>query len=702
MPVVPRNTISEPSGSRLPQVSMPVPRIAEAMGAVASAHGRRASAIGGMASAAGEHANAIGRQFGLLSKIEEIKAGGQQAKWNAISNIGQTVANTGIDLDRIYDRKAREQAEIAGAEYTDYLTRTSNGYKDEQTGQWVPGTLDTAYSPGNEKDEPMGPSISSAKKIKEWKEDENGTYAKMNPLAKDYFNRNAARIEQSLFERASKAEYNQMVAFRAATQKAALEADRNHLKAVGVDPSAENTWVADSGGAVSMAVIREFGDYQKDKGNQILSEAEWTSPEIAAQAKLAEDAYRQVFFADRVDILLLAAQSEQDDAKRESMLAAAMNTAEAELSGKRILSEEVVQKTRLDVGKIRLQASSMQAAQLKTAIDKAHDLKAQTILTGDPKAAQELDGLLQTLPPHVAVEVRQTQDAAHYQREMAMLEDAKADWLSVIGTPQESAVKEKMLLVAQGMTNERARLRAPAVIQSAESTKATAFQTARADELEMAVWLGGRKGPDGSFISMTDAELTTEIANSDIPFQRGRDLMGKIAERQDRDPVVEKKIYKALDGILGIDADASFKLADGMFEYEMKKKDGVDVPVTPGDSVLSKMDFSGTKSSIFDWRFNPIEDRTIKLKAELIRNVAQDAYDYYRQQKTLSKDGKEPMSIETYVRKRLMPEENEDARAWTEANIDLRIKQGQQEREDMRLLFLEQMSNANEPAAATP
>jgi hypothetical protein len=695
MPVVPRNTISEPQVPRLPQVGMAKPRIAEAMGAVAGALGGRAASIGRLASAAGDMVGVLERNYERGSAIAEARYKGQMAKANAISSIGSTLVQTGETIDRIYERRSREQADNALTEYTDYMTRTSNGYYDPSPRQRIPGTLEPPYSPGNEQDEATGPSVATAKAVKEWMEREDGTYAKLSPAAKAEFDQRAARITQSVMDRAMRQEYDQMQAFRQANDKAAFEADRKHVASLGVDvsPAGNEQWMIDMMAARDAQVMREVGRYQKDPSNGSVAKAEWLQPDVASYANQAATQVMETFTADRVEALLLAARNEPDDARREALLATAVGTAGMEHAGKRVLAEEAFQKAKLEADEVRLQASSMKAAKLKSSIDRANDLKAQAILTGDPKAAQELDGLLQTLPPHVAIEIRQTQDAAHYQREMAMLEDAKADWLSVIGTPQESAVKEKMLLVAQGMTNERARLRAPAVIQSAETTKATAFQTARADELEMAVWLGGRKGPDGSFISMTDAQLTTEVANADIAPAKARDLMKQLAERKDRDPVVEKKIYEALDGILGIDADASFKLADGMFEYETRTKDGKTVPVAEAESTIAEI-------TVDERRFLP--DRTVKLKAELIRNVAQDAYDYYRQQKTLSKDGKEPMSIEAYVRKRLMPDENEDARAWTEADIDLRIKQGQREREKMRLLFLEQMSNANEPAAAIP
>ena len=705
MPVVPHNTMSEPTRVRAPDIFIARPRMAEAMGAVTSALGARAGAIGRNADAQGAIANEYGRQNAIRERTTLARVALNERMTDTLVGLGTGMMRTAVDIERISDRRAEDEANQAMTQFTNTLNMLTSGYTDPQTGERVKGTFEAPYAPADAKTEAQGPSIATAKAVKEWYDDENGPYAKLSPAAKKKFDQRAARITQSVMDRALRQEYDQIQQFRQANNKAAFEADRKHVASLGVDvsPAGNDQWMIDMMAARDAQVMREVGRYQKDPSNGSVAKAEWLRPDVASYANQAATQVMETFTADRVEALLLAARNEPDDARREALLATAVGTAGMEHAGKRVLAEEAFQKAKLEADEVRLQASSMKAAKLKSSIDRANDLKAQAILTGDPKAAQELDGLLQTLPPHVAIEIRQTQDAAHYQREMAMLEDAKADWLSVIGTPQESAVKEKMLLVAQSMTNERARLRAPAVIQSAETTKATAFQTARADELEMAVWLGGRKGPDGSFISMTDAELTTEVANADIAPAKARDLMKQLAERKDRDPVVEKKIYEALDGILGIDSDAAFKLADGMFEYETRTKDGKTDPIIDPESHIGRIVVgSETTSSLSPWSWSASREKSIKLKAKLIRNVAQDAYDYYRQQKTLSKDGKEPMSIEAYVRKRLMPDENEDARAWTEADIDLRIKQGQRERENMRLLFLEQMSNANEPAAAIP
>lgn len=698
MPVVPHNTMSEPTRVRAPDIFIARPRMAEAMGAVTSALGARAGAIGRNADAQGAIANEYGRQNAIRERTTLARVALNERMTDTLVGLGTGMMRTAVDIERISDRRAEDEANQAMTQFTNTLNMLTSGYTDPQTGELVKGTFEAPYAPADAKTEAQGPSIATAKAVKEWYDDENGPYARMSPAAKKKFEQKAGSVYQTVMAKAAELEYKQMQAFRQKNQKAAVESRRNLMRAAHGTPEPNDAgfWSDAAMNAKELAAYGLEGMARNPDGT-------YAAPDAQRYYTDTQRDYLRTFAADRVDTLFTKAQAEENDAVREEMLAAGINTAAYQMNGTHLFNEQEFADLKVKADEVRLQASSMKAAKLKSSIDRANDLKAQAILTGDPKAAQELDGLLQTLPPHVAIEIRQTQDAAHYQREMAMIEDARKTYEASVGTPNQINAGMDMRLVAMQFTNKRAKVEAQAVINGASSKTATAFQTARADELEMAVWLGGRKGPDGSFISMTDAELTTEVANADIAPAKARDLMKQLAERKDRDPVVEKKIYEALDGILGIDSDAAFKLADGMFEYETRTKDGKTDPIIDPESHIGRIVVgSETTSSLSPWSWSASREKSIKLKAELIRNVAQDAYDYYRQQKTLSKDGKEPMSIEAYVRKRLMPDENEDARAWTEADIDLRIKQGQRERENMRLLFLEQMSNANEPAAAIP
>lgn len=362
MPVVPRNTISEPSGARLPEVGMAKPRIAEAMGAVASALGQRASSIGRLAGAAGDQADVIGRMTQDRLRTEAFKHQGRMAQLEGMSNLANTLVQTGANIDRIYQRRSIEQAENVLTEYTAFVNQAADGTIDQAGGR-IPGTLETPYSPGNEKDDATGPSIATAKAIRDWMENENGSYAKMSPAAKAEFDKLSARVTQSVLDRAMRKEYNQIQAFRQANNKAAFDANRQMLQnqSTDISPQGDSAWMADMMAARDAQIMREVGQYQKDPSNQSIANAEWSNPQVAKYVADSERTYVSTFTTDRVAVLLSAAQVEPDDARREALLDKAVAVSAMTYRDQPILSKLAQDKAKLDAANVRTNAIKMKA-----------------------------------------------------------------------------------------------------------------------------------------------------------------------------------------------------------------------------------------------------------------------------------------------------------------------------------------------------
>lgn len=712
MPTVPLNTITGPSGARLPNVGFAKPNMAEAQGSVAHALSSAASTAGRSADIMGQAIRSEAQRSDLLMRTEAAKASGRASMFAGIGNLGNTMIKGGAEFQRLSEIRAAREAQSLLSQFRMDMSRTMYGAQDAATGQRIPGTLETPFAPTTEgENEPQGATIATSKAMRAWHENPNGAFQKASPRVKELFRQYAAEPTEDFMRQSFKQDAENYQRWKSQQDQMSESASLNNLnlQAASGDQQVWNMAAQRDAGAWAMS---QMESYQADPTNRDPAKAKWRGdPEQSDEmAKYFRTGFLQKANLQRIETLTASAMAEPDKARREQFLEMAAEAAEWKPDGAKdpILPPDVVAKMKLTVRESADKLVQRDIAVTKMKVKDAETAHAKWILTGDAKAKEEYDKLLPELPQHVAIELQQTRDNLNYKREMAMLEDAKADYVATIGTPQEAKAKLNMLTTASLLTSNRAKLHAPAFIEGTEREVNNASQNAMADYLEKVVYFGGEPGPDGSFRSYSDAKLTTMVANASIPFARARSLTDEIAKRQDRDPVIEQKVYETIDRLIGSDIDQAFKLQDGVFEYETRTEKGRTMPAVEADAEMGEV-----KTGDMRWRPGfalggwKQKERTVKLKAELVRNIAQDAYDWYRQQKVLSKPGPngqraEPADIETFIRSRLMPENHEDARAWTEADIEARIQIGKDEREQMRLLILEQFSASQMTPAATP
>lgn len=678
MPIVPRNSQSDPSGVRLPRVGMAEPKIAEAMGSVANALGRRAGSIGNMADAAGRQARSIGEHFDNAMDVENSNERGRQAKYAAIGRLGESAMRTGAELDRIYERRAIEQADNALTEYTDYMTRASIGFDDPSTGRRVPGTLETPYSPGNEQDDPTGPSIATAKAAKDWMEREDGTYAKMSPQARREFDLKAARITQSHMDASMRKEYDQIQAFRQANDKAAFDADRKHVASLGVDvsPAGNEQWMIDMEAAGNAQVEREVGRYRVN--------GKWANPQVETYANQAKTQVREVFTADRVEALLLAARNEPDDARREALLATAVGTAGMEHAGKRVLAEEAFQKAKLEADAVRIGVQQQRAAAIGAAVKEA-EAEFGHLYSGrktDPERLNQLKGMI---PPaefarleQKAADAQTADEVSAFRGQLEVYESQR----NMLQIPGDTA-KDRIAMQIAAMRSPVARATALNLLRDADRTWAEGqTNDARGAQAQaearttrnaaLIVENAGYLAADGSWRPMSEAQQIDALIalgqTGSLPSKDYFALKEAIAKRRPTDEAHLKTIWQTIGAEIGNDRVAEqFALKDGIVEFGKASQKGREI--RPND-YLGDVEYAGTDEEGKAWR-NEVDAR-----ADLVRTVAQNALEYARQMPASGRPDEKgnrppPMSVADFVKKSLRPEDNEAARRWTEANVRL-------------------------------
>lgn len=701
MPIVPLNTITGPSGARLPKVDVASPNMAEAFGDVAHAASRQASQAGGFAQNAGRAIGIIGQGIDaerdrLRSQQEIIGAdmAGKNAMWNGITNLAGEGIDAAFKLERIYEIRDSREADDAVAEYSNFATTTLYG-KINPDGTRTLGAMDAPYVPSGTGEEQSGATIAFSKAEKEFLEN-NPKLKNLSPRARDLFTKRIMDPRDTFLRQTWKQDKENHGKYREIQNVAYESAEINRLASIQDDAE----FLLELPKSAQNIGRRDTESYRSNPEETDPEKMVWNVGNAPLLAEYSENEFAAKAIATRVNTIQAKAANAATPEEAQTILAQAEAVANYTQPGANtpVLPELLREQTKAKNADIAQAIVQRNANIAKQNNDTALNLSTDWLIHGNAESKQKLDELRPSISPTVMAEIDKTAESLHYKREMADLDEAKASYVASIGTPNQQAMYDNMHLTAQGMSNQRAKIQAPAFMAATSKEVTTASQNATADYLEKVIYFGGEPGPDGTFRSYSDAKLTTMLSNADVPFSRAKSLAEEISKRKDRDPIIEQKVYETIDRLIGSDIDQAFKLQDGVFEYETRTEKGKTVPTTEADATLGEL-----KTGDMRWRggFTPggwkEKDRTVKLKAELVRNVAQDAYDWYRQQKVLSKPGPqgqraEPADVEAYIRNRLMPENNEDARAWTEADIEARIQIGKDEREQMRLLILEQFS----------
>jgi hypothetical protein len=372
MPIVPRNTISEPVRTRLPQIRMAQPRTAEAMGAVTSALGRRAAAIGRNSSIIGEQIDATRRMGNEQMRILRAKAASEQAMWQGLGNIGNIMMNAGFKMDRIQERRDIESARNAATEFTLALDPLVFGHVDPDTGERVAGALETPYSPGDAESDPNSPSIAVSKTMKELLDNPDAPWANLSPGARREFENEVARLRQGYMRQAIKADGDQIQIFRQVSQKRDYEAMMGHLTnlGAGTTPAETQNWLNEFNTSVTAYQRTYMGQYWNE------DKQEWASPQIEKIVAQEREELLEVALSKRLETWLQLADVENDPERRENLLSYVETWAEMKNGEDAVLPELARAKVLKEISEVRFRAVqrdnrlTQQAAEaVKTALD---------------------------------------------------------------------------------------------------------------------------------------------------------------------------------------------------------------------------------------------------------------------------------------------------------------------------------------------
>ena len=354
MPVVPKNTISEPKHVRLPQINMAEPHTAQAMGAVTSALGRRAASIGRLGDLAGASARQTAEMGNQQMRILQAGAAAEQAKWSALGKIGSQMMDFGFKLEAIQERKAYQNARDAQTAFTSALDGIVFGRVDEASGERIPGTIETPYTPGGKDRDPDGPSLATTKAIRELLEQQDTPWANLDARARREFDNYIPRIQQEVMRKVYVAEGDQIMQYRQAQEKRAVDTFFSHLGQLGAGMTSADTanWTQAFNDGFNDFIMGQVGQYwDADK-------KEWINPDVERYVKDTRRDMLETAVAQRVDGWLELADAEQNAERREALLTMAEGYASEYkgMDGRPVLSDLAIAGTKKKAAEVRFRA----------------------------------------------------------------------------------------------------------------------------------------------------------------------------------------------------------------------------------------------------------------------------------------------------------------------------------------------------------
>ena len=656
MPVVPLNTISEPAHVRSPDLFVARPRMAEAMGAVSAAMGDRANAIGRNASILGQIADETGRQGEIRERTAYARLRGQQAMYQTIGNLGGQMMQAGIDLDRIEDHRAEEEANQALTQFTNTMNQRTTGYVDPDTQESVSGTYETPYSPATRDQPAQGPCVATAKAVREWYEDKQGPYANLSPRAKPKFDQKVGGVYQSLMAKASQLEYQKIQEYRQQNQKASIESRRNLLM---------NTWGGDTQNNAAfwtdaVANANELAAYGME-GMARNPDGTFVDAQAQEHYRNGIQDYLKMFATDRINTMLAKAQVEPDDSRRAAYLQSAIDTSTYKTGDQPFFNEQERAEWKLKTTTINTEALKAKLAATDAAFKEAEQEQVYVFNGKDPERFNQLRA---SLPPELNVILDQKAHAYAVAKDAFYTAQALKQFDVDLADPSTRArAAEKLdLFLASHLTTDEGRL-------DAKQKALQPHQKIDSENATIIASLGTRIDPaTGQQVYLTDAQITDYlIANAGVAYDASKfDDLTKMAAERKPNFAVRDAIFQAIGQEIGASNLAdSIKLEGGEFQLVKGDKSKIDP-----ERVMGSITYSIHNRSLLTGRTsNQIVERKNRITARIVQQVAQAAYRYEQMPKITGKNGEAPPTLQEYIHSLLRPEENTLVRQLDEATM---------------------------------
>jgi len=655
MPIVPKNTISEPVRVRRPGINMAEPRTAQAMGAVTSALGRRASSIGRLGDLAGVSARQTAEMGNQQMKILQANASAEQAKWNTLEKLGGQMINFGFRLDAIQERRAREDARNAITEFTLAADPIVFGRVDPESGERIPGTLETPYAPGDKENQPNSPSIATAKAFKELLDSDDTPWGKLDHRSRKVFDQEFVRLQQQYMRQAIKADGDQIMTLRQVNEKRAVDAFLEHVGSIGegIDPTSKANWLQSVSDGITHIVMGQVGQYYDE------AKGEWVNPQAKQYAEDTRKDLLEAALATRVGNWLKLADETTDPQAREELLANAEAYAEMQDGNSPILTELARAKVKSDAQNVRVRAEQRFHAENLREFQKTKE-QYYDVAFGRAQMTPELQQRLDRLPKEQRFSMEADVYALNSKIEEGHFAIAYDRWLAERNPDNNETGRQFLEQMILSMTSPTAKLKATAMLEKVDAAEETArnqaevlLQNETAFKMERMIDMGGYIDASGAYVPMTDAQMASMILDPRITPEKAVALQEKARKKWKReDHEYAKQAVEFARNKFGVDELAeAFSVKDGIVTLA----EGVDPDDTYKFSHEVYLDtpvygWNDPSAALYNW-WNEKDGKyrhitVLHLRADLIRDMVQAAVDYGQQTKTLSRSGTPPPSLD--------------------------------------------------------
>lgn len=421
MAKVPTNTVSGPQKVRLPGVRMAVPNMAEGMGAVARAVGNTARAFGRSSAIVGQGIDDTNRHFNRMKSLEAQKSRSESEAWGHIERLGSQAISTAGQLDRIQKRKDEEQGRNAATPFMAEADRLLFGYIDPQTGERIPGTYDTPYSPGDGENDANGPSVATAKALNKLRNADDKPWSNLGPGARQAFEEQISRQEVGYLRKAYLEDGNKLHFYRQTKQQEREATLMDHLTRMGEGTNQGDTanWLDITIKGITDIAISEIGAQHFDE-----KKGEWLNQDAQDYFEKRRAMLLPQALTGRIDNWLAKAELTRNVEQREALYNYAMSFAQMpDGKGGTVLDDRAMKHKLEDITESRDRALKMAEAERQQAEKTATDIEYR-MFTGEISARQaekELSstpGMTQAIRDKAFVSVREAQDqtsAAKYE-----------------------------------------------------------------------------------------------------------------------------------------------------------------------------------------------------------------------------------------------------------------------------------------------
>jgi hypothetical protein len=685
MPTVPRNSQTETRIDSIPGVQSVQPHGAEDMSA---------------------QIGALGRQAGTID--EKIQAIGAQGR--AIQNVFGATADAAVSLDRVQRLRDLRDVDATENEVFNSLKTKMDGQDDPQTGTRIPGTLEAKYDPEGKDGEKSSAVISTSKAYAEIISDKNGSFSKLSPRAQELFKQRFTPQYRAFEAKAQEQDdNNRQIRVKAID----MAASKRNADLLDQNITNEPAWLGNLPLATQSEAMRQFRYGMVDPTVSNEADIQWRDKSIQPLYEQAKkDIASKYAYGRSLGLLQMADAvpigSPDGDAKAGQLIDTAVNFASTwPQKDATALTPEQIAKTQE-----MAQAARERRMQRSNALEARNVAEAEStasdIVKGfEPNPSKLTEKLFKLPAPQQARLIRFMQDNKAAD-EMTLVQDGyQAD--SISPAPKEERVDALMSIYGRLTTTKaKAYFAKLKTDQLSEERKQDEPRREAKRGMINTMLNYGVSVENGVTKSVKEYDLI-EMARQSVeagditPHDRDVFLKGLASNKNENRTELAQAAMTAFGKIVGnpdagtmfsFKKDTGFDLYDGTGE---KKKNAT----KPDDMVSTVPLWTNSR----DGQKVPLKDDdgdivTMKLTAQLGREVLNAAMAYEMQAKTRGVDKVAPMDLNAYLIEMFTFDKSDTVRALREQEIKKRAEQTYIYVDQMKTHIADQMLRAEDQGAS--